>query len=135
MKLEGGCYCGKLRYSTTGKPVMKAQCYCRECQHIAGGAPQYFMLIPNDGFSYTLGTPKTFTRNDLEHAVTREFCADCGTHLATRRPGLDQVVLKVGTLDDPSVFGAPQMAIFTRDKQPFHQIPEGIAVFEQLPAR
>ncbi len=85
------------------------------------------------GFSYTKGTPKKFTRSDLEHAVTREFCAECGTHLVTRPRGLPAVVVKVGTLDDPSLFGGPQAAIYTIDKQPFHQIAEGVATFERLP--
>lgn len=94
-----------------------------------------FMLMPPDGFGYSKGTPKQFTRSDLENAVTREFCAECGTHLTTRRPGLPAVILKVGTLDDPALFGAPQMAIFTIDKQAFHQIPEGLPSFERLPKR
>ncbi len=42
-------------------------------------------------------------------------------------------MLKVGTLDDPSVFGMPQMAIFTIDQQSFHQVPEGVTVFERMP--
>ena len=135
MKLEGGCYCGQLRYVSEGEPAMKAQCHCRECQYITGGAPNMFLLMPSDGFRYTKGGPKQFTRSDLEHAVTREFCAECGTHIATRRPGLNVVVLKVGTLDDPTLFGQPQMAIFTVDKQPFHQIPSGLPTFERLPKR
>jgi hypothetical protein len=45
------------------------------------------------------------------------------------------VILKVGTLDDPSLVGSPQMAIFTIDKQAFHQIPDGLPSFERLPQR
>ena len=41
------------------------------------------------------------------------------------------VILKVGTFDDPSLFGVPQMAINTLDKQPFHMIPEGLPTFER----
>jgi hypothetical protein len=86
--------------------MMKAQCRCRECQYISGGSPNMFMLMPPDRFGYTKGMPKQFSRSDLENAVTREFCAECGTHLVTRRPGLPAVILKVGTLDDPAHFGA-----------------------------
>jgi len=78
---------------------------------------------------------RKFSRSDLESPVTREFCGECGTHLATRRPGLPLIILKVGTLDDPSLFGAPQMAIYTIDKQPFHIVPEGLQTFERLPPR
>src|ERR1700680_2155123 len=83
MKLEGGCYCGELRYVADGEPMMKAQCHCRECQYITGGSPNVFIAMPIAGFSYTKGTPKKFTRSDLKSPATREFCANCGTHVVT----------------------------------------------------
>jgi hypothetical protein len=134
MKLEGGCYCGGVRYVAEGDPMMQAQCHCRECQYITGGAPNMFMLMPTAGFSYTRGQPKSFTRADIDNAVTREFCETCGTHLATRRPGLPFVILKAGTLDDPEQY-APQLAIFTVDKRSFHHIGEGLPAFERMPQR
>jgi hypothetical protein len=118
-----------------GKPRLKAQCHCRECQYFSGGAPNMFMLMAPERFRYVSGAPKTFTRSDLDQPVTREFCETCGTHLTTRRPDLPLVILKVGTLDDPSLFGAPQMAIHTLDMQPFHMIPEGLPAFEREPPR
>ena len=135
MKLEGGCYCGQLRYKAEGDPMLKAQCHCRECQYFSGGSPNMFVLMPPDGFSYTKGTPKKFTRSDLEGAVTREFCAECGTHIVTRPPSVPGVVLKIGTLDDPTQFGEAKIAIYTVDKQLFHHIPEGMPAFERLPPR
>jgi hypothetical protein len=135
MKLEGGCYCGAVRYIAEGAPMLKAQCHCRECQYISGGSPNMFLVMPTDGFSYSKGTPKKFARSDLESPVTREFCAECGTHLTTRRLDLAAVILKVGTLDDPASFGAPRMAIFTVDKQAFHHIPDGLPTFERMPQR
>ncbi|MFN3522156.1 MAG: GFA family protein [Phenylobacterium sp.] len=133
MRLEGGCYCGEVRYVCEGDPVLKAECCCRECQYIAGGGPNFFMMMPAAGFSYVKGQPKSFTRKDLDAPVTREFCPDCGTHIVTRPPGYPALVLKVGTLDDPSQYGGPQMAIYTCDRQPFHVIPEGMPAFERLP--
>ncbi len=94
-----------------------------------------FMLMPPEGFRYTRGEPRRFKRDDLENAVTREFCGDCGTHLTTRRPGLRAVILKAGPLDDPSRFGLSQMAINTRDRQAFNCIAEGVPTFEELPPR
>jgi hypothetical protein len=133
MKLEGGCYCKRVRYVAEGDPGMQAQCHCRECQHITGGGPNFFMMMPADGFKVTQGETKSFTRSDLARPVTRVFCPECGTHLITQIPGFPAVVVKVGTLDDPGQFQGPQMAIFTIDKQPFHQIPEGLPAFERMP--
>jgi hypothetical protein len=134
MKLEGGCYCGSVRYQAEGDSLFKGQCHCRECQYISGGSPVLVMVMPEAGFAWTGAAPKGFTRSDIENPVTREFCPECGTHLTTRAPGMPgAVMLKVGSLDDPSVFGGPDMAIYTIDKQAFHQIPEGIPTFERMP--
>jgi hypothetical protein len=134
MELQGGCYCGALRYRASGDPLFKGQCHCRECQYISGGHPNVVMGMPEGGFAYGKGSPKAFSRKDLPNPVTREFCADCGTHIATRTPNLPgAVLLKVGTFDDPSVFGKPQMVIFTVDKQGFHHVPDGVPTFERLP--
>ncbi|HME83649.1 MAG TPA: GFA family protein, partial [Roseiarcus sp.] len=115
MKIEGGCYCGKIRYEAVGEPMLRAQCHCRPCAYFSGGAANMFMLMPPEGFRYTAGAPRRFKRDDLELAVTREFCGVCGTHLLNRRPRLRAVILKAGTFDDPSQFGMAQMAINTRD--------------------
>jgi hypothetical protein len=134
MDLQGGCYCGAVRFRASGAPIFRGQCHCRECQYISGGHPNVVLGMPEPGYAYTQGTPKAFRREDLSRPVTREFCPDCGTHILSRTPNLPGAVLiKVGTLDDPSVFGAPQMVIFTIDKQGFHHVPEGVPAFERLP--
>jgi len=132
MDVEGGCYCGASRYRASGDPVMQLVCFCRECQIVSGGGPVVVFAMPEAGFSYTKGQPKAFTRSDLERPVTREFCPDCGTHMTTRAPGMPAVMIKVGSLDDPSVF-QPGVAIYVKDKQSYHIIPEGIPVFDGLP--
>ena len=134
MTIEGGCYCGALRYRAEGDPIFKGQCHCRECQYVSGGHPNVITAMPEAGFSYVKGTPKQFTRKDLPTPVTREFCGECGTHILAKSPGLPGALLiKVGTFDDPTVFGRPDMVIFTIEKQSFHTIPEGIAAFERYP--
>src|SRR5262245_33504730 len=121
MKIDGGCYCGAVRYSAEGDQLFTGQCHCRECQYISGGLPNIVMGMPEGGFTYTKGKAKGFKRADLGAAgVTREFCPDCGTHLLTRTPAVPgAVLLKIGTFDDPSIYKGPQMVIYTVDKQPF----------------
>jgi hypothetical protein len=134
MEVEGGCYCGAVRYKAEGDSVFNAQCHCRECQYLTGGSPNMFMAMPAAGFSYTKGTPSEFTRSDIDNPVTREFCGECGTPLTTKAPGMaDAVILKIGSMDDPSQFPGPQVAIFCVDKQSFHCVPEGVPEFERLP--
>jgi len=136
VKFEGGCYCGAVRYVAEGEPLFKGQCHCRECQYIAGGQPAVLMGMPEAGVTYTKGSPKAFRRSDLATPVTREFCGECGTHLVSKAPGLPgAAMIKVGTMDDPSLFGGPQMVIYTIDKQPFHQVPDGLPTFERMPQR
>jgi hypothetical protein len=134
MKIEGGCYCKAIRYEAEGTPLFKGQCHCRECQYVSGGGPNFTMALADGGFRYTKGTPKAFRRKDLDKPVTREFCGECGTQLLSRSPALPgTVLLKVGTFDDPKLFGGPQVAIFLCDKQPFHMVPAGIPTFERVP--
>lgn len=134
MRIEGGCYCKELRYVAEGTPLFAGQCHCRECQYISGGHPNAVMGMPAATFAWTRGEPRGFARADLPSPVLREFCGTCGTHVLTRSPNLPAaVLLKVGTFDDPALYGGPQVAIYACDKQPFHLVPEGVPVFERLP--
>ncbi len=135
MELQGGCYCGAVRYEAQGDPLFKGECLCRECQYITGGGSNFFIMMPVENFGYVKGAPKQFARADLDAPRVRDFCPDCGTHLVTRQPNGKTLVVKVGTLDDPSIYGGPDRAIFTIDAQPFHCIAEGLPQDERLPPR
>lgn len=137
MRATGGCYCGQLRFEIEVDPrsAFRGQCHCAPCQKISGGSPNVFLVSPASGFAYTEGQPASFMRTDLDNPVTREFCGTCGTPILTRNPdeAPGQVILKAGAFDDQAVYGMPTAAIHTAAKQSYHQIPEGIRVFEGLP--
>jgi hypothetical protein len=133
MKIDGGCYCGQIRYTFDGEVTAGMQCHCRECQYITGGHPNVLVILPETDFSYTQGEPKSFSRSDLDNPVTRFFCSNCGTAIGTKSPAAaGSMIVKVGTIDDPSFFKA-SVAIFTKDAQSFHHIPDGIPSFEGVP--
>lgn len=134
MEVTGKCYCGDIKYESHGEPEFTAQCHCRECQYATGGGPNLFMVMPGDGFKFTKGKPRGFTRPDLENPVTREFCENCGTHMLTKSQSMPHaVILKVGTMDDPTQYPGPQMAIFCEDKLDFHTVPEGVPEYDKFP--
>ena len=133
MNIEGGCYCGDIRYEAKGEVQASIQCHCRECQYITGGNPNVIMILPIDGFKFVRGKPQEFKRSDLEKAVTRLFCGECGTAIGTKSPTRpESIILKVGTFDDPSIFD-PEIAIFTSDKQEFHHIGNNLKCFDKRP--
>ena len=134
MTLTGGCYCGAVRFEAEGVVKMRGLCLCRTCQKISGGAGNLFFGIAADGFRYTKGEPCLFARDP--EAPAREFCGTCGVHLAARSPKAPGgVIVKVGALDDPALFGGPEIAVWTEEKQPFHALPEGLKAFARLPGR
>jgi Uncharacterized conserved protein len=126
--ITGGCYCGGLRYEAGANIEASVQCHCRECQYITGGHPNVIIAVPLADFSYVRGEASVFARSDLEHPVNREFCRDCGTAIGSRSPSRpNSMLIKVGTLDDPSIFTA-ERAIFVKDSQPFHVVPGGVPI-------
>ena len=129
---SGGCYCGALRYRTALDGPVAGQCHCRACQHIAGGGPQYFHRVMPDSFAWVSGEPALYTKDSLDQPVTRYFCATCGTHILARRRDQRALVLKVGTLDDPSRY-VPLVAICHDEAQPFHTVADGGATYDGIP--
>lgn len=133
MDFTGRCYCGAIEYAASGDPIIKVQCHCRECQYISGGGANTTIGMPKAGFKYTKGGPQKFARPELDTPVSREFCGNCGTQMLSQAPQLaDVMLIKVGTMDDPSMF-SPDIAIFTCDKQDFQPIPEGMPAFDKMP--
>ena len=132
--LTGRCYCGEIEYEFEKDSIQSQMlCLCRECRYLSGGGSNTSIIIKEESFNFTKGSPKVFKRDDLETPRIRYFCGDCGTHLCVKsppRPGM--LVLKIGTLDDHSWF-KPESAIFCVDKQEYLQLPEGIPAFEKLP--
>ena len=122
MKFEGGCYCKAVRYQAEGEPVFKGQCHCRECQYLTGGQPER---------DHGDAGKRLQIHERRAESVQAQRSAERGNARILRRVrhASDDAIggsagrrdVKVGTMDDPSLYGTPQMAIFTIDKQAFHQ--------------
>jgi hypothetical protein len=130
----GGCYCGAVRYQCEGPSLMTGLCLCRTCQTISGGMGNLFMAVAAGTFQFTQGSPQSFTNADHLWKPTRHFCEACGVHLTARSErAASAVLVKVGTLDDPSVCAGPQMVTWTAEAQKFHLLPPGVPAHAETP--
>ncbi len=131
---EGGCQCGALRYRLEGEPVALVACHCTECQRQSGSAFGMSLIVPKDAFQLLCGEPKRFARTaDSGRSVECAFCPACGTrihHEPTYRK--DTLNIKPGTLDDTSWL-SPALHVWTKSKQPWVPIPEGMRSLEGQP--
>lgn len=134
MTLTGGCHCEALRFEIEGDVRMRALCLCRTCQKVSGGAGNLFIGLMADDFRYTRGEPRRFAKT--ADAPAREFCGECGVHVASRSPKAPAgLIVKVGALDDPAFFEGPQMVFWAEEKHGFHLVPDSAKVFARLPGR
>ena len=46
MKIEGGCLCGKVRYSADAEPTFVGICHCKNCQKGTGTAFSVVVALP-----------------------------------------------------------------------------------------
>src|SRR5687767_3885310 len=124
MTLEGGCNCGAIRYRIEAEPVAVAQCHCRNCQRQSGSAFSVNLLVPSAAVR-TEGELKTYEDRDTESGrpVLRRFCGDCGSPIySMTTPDNGMVVVKAGTLDDPSEV-TPGISLWTDSKWPWVPLP------------
>ena len=58
MFVEGGCFCGLVRYKFESNNYPSANCHCSICRRISGAAFVSWVRVPNDCFEYISCEPK-----------------------------------------------------------------------------
>jgi hypothetical protein len=108
--IEGGCFCGRIRYQIDEGTYRAVNCHCTMCRRLHAAPYVTWLVVPSQHFKYTEVVP-----DELESSLhgTRYFCAACGTHLACTNDGHPDIVdVTVGSLDRPEVH-APDLDVFT----------------------
>jgi hypothetical protein len=130
-KLDGGCFCGAVRYRLTIPPLFVHCCHCTECQNQTGSAFVINALYETERIELLRGSPQRVPMSapgDAPHDIYR--CRKCKVAVWSdygRRPQFRFV--RVGTLDQPKRL-APDVHIFTRSKQPWVALPRGTPAFK-----
>ena len=126
-KVEGGCFCGAIRYTLTAPPPAVVGCHCTTCQKISG-AP-YVVALQCDAKSVVFsGDPMNEYRSSPE--TRRGFCGTCGTVLAFLYDDQARhISLWLSSLDDPTAFSATEH-IYIRSKHPSVRLAAGLTLHD-----
>jgi hypothetical protein len=135
MKIEGGCLCGKVRYSADAEPAFVGVCHCKNCQKGTGTAFAAVVALPKPALNVQ-GALKTFNdRGDSGKILFRRFCPECGSSVMDEAEAMPNVVMILtGTLDDPS-WVKPQMQIYCDSAQPWVKLEGEMQRFPKMPTR
>ncbi|HTV87489.1 MAG TPA: GFA family protein [Stellaceae bacterium] len=119
MRVEGGCLCGKVRYSGEADPIFSGVCHCTNCQKASGSAFSAVIAVPKPAIAVT-GTVKTFEgKGDSGNATYKRFCPECGSPIQIEAAMMAGVVMiPVGTLDGKSAVN-PAMQIYCDSAHPW----------------
>lgn len=132
--IEGGCNCGAVRYMLAGKPLVTAQCHCRNCQRQSGSAFSVNLVVRQSEVE-TSGELTTWVDRDTYsgNPVYRRFCGTCGSPIfSDLAESKGTTIIKLGTLDDPTAF-APAVSVWTTTRLCWVDLPDGQKCFERNP--
>ena len=110
--VEGGCFCGSVRYSFKFDEYPSANCYCSICRRTSGAPFVSWLAIPVDLFKYLKIKPKKIKSSS--HG-TRFFCDECGTPIACiLEEDSENINITIASLDKPQEF-EPKGKIYVDD--------------------
>jgi hypothetical protein len=101
--LEGGCFCGAVRYQIDGPLGRASACHCSRCRKAFSGASSaYVEILEGSHFTWVLGQDE-LTRYASGTGWGLAFCRICGSTLCGIYDGKVHGVT-LGTIDgDPGV--------------------------------
>jgi len=133
LPLAGGCQCGQLRYVANVEPLTYYLCHCTMCRRQSGSAFGSSLHFPPGTVALGGETGHLEWRGGSGRLSDQTFCPFCGTRVLHAIRDSDFVVVKPGTLDDPS-FLHPAGHIFAAQRLPWVELPDdGSLVYEEAP--
>jgi hypothetical protein len=83
---HGGCFCGAVRFTVSGRPAAMGYCHCDSCRAWSAGPVNAFTLWKPDALRVTRGAEHIGACSRSPKSV-RKWCKACGGHLYTEHPG------------------------------------------------
>lgn len=104
--IRGGCLCGTVAYEARALSAPPSHCHCRTCQKAHSAAFATTARVMRADFAWTRGE-QALRSFESTPGKLRHFCGLCGTHMMAEWITLDQVILRIGSVDE----GLDQMPV------------------------
>ena len=131
---RGSCVCGAVRYELSAEPIALFCCHCSECQTASGSSFVLALKMPQGGLTVIQGEARPFLRPEADGQQRNVFrCPKCLAALWSERLDLKEVItVYAGTLDESARL-RPVAHIWTRDAQPWIELPKNSLQFPENP--
>ena len=126
--MNGGCFCGAIRYRVPDKVFHATNCHCDICRRTTGAPCVAWFSVAAADFALLAGTPASFRSS--AHA-TRTFCPRCGTQLTFADDASPaEIDITTCSLDQPSLV-PPQDHTFVGRKLAWMILADGLPQFRR----
>jgi GNAT superfamily N-acetyltransferase len=131
-ELQGGCFCGALRYRIAASPLEVSHCHCSICRRTSGAPFVTWATVRRDAFAFTSGDPAVLHSTPQ---ATRTFCAACGTALTFQYAAEPSWIdFTVGSLDEPDSL-PPDSHIWTSSQLSWLRVEDDLPRHATAPPR
>ncbi len=103
--LEGGCLCGKVRFTASQPPTRTFACHCRFCQRVTGTSFYAESIFPMSAIEFNQGELRQYEHvsDSSKKKVFVHFCPSCGTTIGLTFERWPEVrAISRGCYDDPN---------------------------------
>ena len=130
--LTGGCICGQVKYQIIDKPLFTQACHCKDCKVLTGSS----YVVNSSVLENTLIVEGEVSSTELKAGsgayYKTYFCTKCGNYVyADYDSAVGRLTVRTKTLDNSEKF-PPQVHIFTKDKDPWLNLPEDVICFKEM---
>jgi hypothetical protein len=129
MVMKGSCLCGGIVYEAEELASEIMHCACNTCRKAHAAAFNTAAAVEKNKFKWLKGE-NLLNFYESSQGKRRYFCNNCGSQLIKTVEGKNQIVLRVGTLDeDPNK--VPQSFIWASHSVPWLSHENQLKVFSE----
>lgn len=134
---QGGCVCGRVRYTTFDDPLRVTICHCTWCQRRTGSAFGVEAVFQRDQIAFSSSSPSVYRHLSDESGrwLDQYFCGTCGSNIGFTLEAVPTIqTIAAGTFDDPAWIDSTKARVrhvFMRSAQNWSNTPEDSEQYER----